>query len=293
MTKKYGDQKILTPHGDDVDIQSILSVQSERKFTEEPEREAEPTMLVIKFSPQTMLPTASELKAKFACFGPFDESALRILWGSATCQIVFMYKSNAQAAYDYAVESKTLFNSDVNYHLTHFDGSVMLMGQSFDDIQSFKGEPHHMSFQELPLKSDTEMKSLSKENSKCRSDVEKDAFLKGNTDINSIVCDYPEVDSSSVKVNVRAENCQVVLSEILCASSPASSSIQYKHKVGRLDETVEAINAKYSMDEGWKSHYQQNLSTSDLSLQLANLFQKCNEILGGIEGSQDQFSSQS
>ncbi|XP_055818300.1 PWWP domain-containing protein 1-like isoform X2 [Solanum dulcamara] len=293
MTKKYGDHKFLTPHGDDVNIQSTLLVQSEKKFTEEPERKAEPTMLVIKFSPQTMLPTASELKAKFACFGPFDESALHISWGSATCQIVFMYKSNAQAAYDYAVKSKTLFNSDVNYHLTDFDGSEKLVGETFDDIQSFKDEPHHMSFQELPLQSDTEMKLLSKENSKCRSDVE--AFLKGNTDTNSIVCDYTEVDTS-VKVNIGSENCQVVLSEILCSSSPLSSSIEYKHKVGSLDETVVAINAKYSMDEGWKSHYQQNLSainSSDLSLQLANLLHKCNEILGGIEGSQDQFSSES
>ncbi|KAJ8565987.1 hypothetical protein K7X08_008563 [Anisodus acutangulus] len=140
-----------------------------------------------------------------------------------------------------------------------------------------------MSFQELPLQSDTEMKSLPKEKSTCRSDVEEEAFLKGNTDSNS----YPEVD----EVNIGSEKCQVVLSEILCASSPVSSSIQYKHKVGGLDETVVAINAKYSMDEGWKSHYQQNLSaidSPDLSLQLASFFQKCNEILGGFEGSQDQ-----
>ncbi|KAH0725702.1 hypothetical protein KY284_001567 [Solanum tuberosum] len=293
MTKKYGDQTLLTLQGDDVDIQSTLSVESEKKFTEEPEWKAEPTMLVIKFSPQTMLPTASELKAKFGYFGPFDESALRISWGSATCQIVFLNKCNAQAAYDYAVQSRSLFNSDVNYHLIDFDGSEKLMGECFDDIQSFKSEPHHMSFQELPLQFDTEMKPLPKENSKCRSDIEEKAFLKSNTDTKSIVCDYPEVD---VKVNIDSENSPVVLSEILCASSPVSSSIQYKHKVGCLDETVVAINAKYSMDEGWKSHYQQNLSaisTSDLSLQLANLFQKCNEILGGIDESQNQFSNQS
>ncbi|KAK4737723.1 hypothetical protein R3W88_001420 [Solanum pinnatisectum] len=293
MTKKYGDQTLLTPQGDDVDIQSTLSVESEKKFTEEPEWKAEPTMLVINFSPQTMLPTASELKAKFAYFGPFDESALRISWGSATCQIVFLNKCNAQAAYDYAVQSRTLFNSDVKYHLTHFDGSEKLMGECFDDIQSFKSEPPHMSFQELPLLFDTEMKPLPKENSKCRSDVEEKAFLKGNTDTKSIVCDYPEVD---VKVNIDSENCPVVFSEILCASSPFSSSIQYKHKVGCLDETVVAINSKYSMDKGWKSHYQQNLSAiscSDLSLQLADLFQKCNEILGGIDESQNQFSNQS
>ncbi|XP_060197791.1 PWWP domain-containing protein 4-like isoform X2 [Lycium barbarum] len=243
LSKKYGDQKLLTPQeGDDVEIQSILSVQFEKKFTEESARKAEPTMLVIKFPPQTMLPTASELKAKFAYFGPFDESATRILGGSATCQIVFMYKSNAQAAHDYAVESRTLFNFDVNYHLTDFDGSEEFMGESFDDIRSFEGEPHHMSFQELPLQSDTDLKSFPKENSKCGEET-------------------------------------------------VSSSIQYKHEVASLDETVVAINAKYSMDEGWKSHYQQNLSAincSDLSLQLANLFQKCNEILGGIEGSQDQ-----
>ncbi|CAN4080152.1 unnamed protein product [Withania somnifera] len=120
--------------------------------------------------------------------------------------------------------------------------------------------------------------------------VEEEAILKGNADTNSIVCDYPEVD---VKVNTGLENCQVVLTEIL---GPVSSSIQYKHKVCILDETDVAINEKYSMDEGWKSHYQQNLSSinsSDLSLQLANLFQKCNEILGGIEESQDPSATNS
>ncbi|KAF3624680.1 putative F-box/LRR-repeat protein-like [Capsicum annuum] len=296
MTKKYGDRKPLTPQdGDDIDIdiQSTSSVQSEN-FIEEPERKAEPTMLVLKFSPQTMLPTASELKAKFAYFGPFDETALCISWVLAECRIVFMNKSNAQAAYDYAVQNRTLFNSDVNYHLKDFDGSEKLMKESFDDIQYLEGESHPKSFQELPLQFDTEMKSsLPQENSKCRSDLEEEAYLKDNTDANSIVCDYTEVD---VKVNGGSENSQVVLSEILCASSPVSSSIQYKHKVGSLDETVVAINAKYSMDERWKSHYQQYLSSvnsSDLSLQLANLFEKCNEILGGIEGSQEPFSSQS
>ncbi|XP_015080685.2 uncharacterized protein LOC107024257 [Solanum pennellii] len=274
-------------------IQSTLSVESEKKFTEELEWKAEPTMLVIKFSPQTMLPTASELKAKFGFFGPFDESALRISWGSATCQIVFLNKCNAQAAYDYAVQSRTLFNSDVNYHLVDFDGSEKLMGECFDDIQSFKSEPPHMSFQELPLQFDTEMKPLPKETPKWRSDVEEKAFLKGIKDTKSRVCDYPEVD---VKVNIDSESCPLVLSDILCPSSPVSSSIQYKHKVGCLDETVVSINSKYSIDEGWKSHYQQNLSaisTSDLSLQLADLFQKCNEILGGIDESQNQFSNQS
>ncbi|TMW83486.1 hypothetical protein EJD97_001575 [Solanum chilense] len=274
-------------------IQSTFSVESEKKFTEELEWKAEPTMLVIKFSPQTMLPTASELKAKFGFFGPFDESALRISWGSATCQIVFLNKCNAQAAYDYAVQSRTLFNSDVNYHLVDFVGSEKLMGECFDDIQSFKSEPPHMSFQELPLQFDTEMKPLPKENPKWRSDVEEKAFLKGIKDTKSRVCDYPEVD---VKVNIDSESCPLGLSDILCPSSPVSSSIQYKHKVGCLDETVVSINSKYSIDEEWKSHYQQNLSaisTSDLSLQLANLFQKCNEILGGIDESQNQFSNQS
>lgn len=75
-------------------------------------------MLTIKFPPQTMLPSVSEVKAKFACFGPLDEYSTRFLWKSSVYQLVFLYKSDAEAAYHHAIQNTTLFStSDVRYYL--------------------------------------------------------------------------------------------------------------------------------------------------------------------------------
>lgn len=81
-------------------------------------RKVDPTMLVLKFPPDTSLPSLNELKARFGRFGPIDQSGLRIFWKSLTCRVVFLYKSDAQAAYKYAMGNKSLFgNVNVKYQL--------------------------------------------------------------------------------------------------------------------------------------------------------------------------------
>ncbi|XP_061348477.1 PWWP domain-containing protein 1 [Gastrolobium bilobum] len=71
----------------------------------------DPTTLVIKFPPQTSLPSVAELKARFARFGPMDQSGFRIFWKSSTCRVVFLHKADAQAAYKYSVANQSLFGS--------------------------------------------------------------------------------------------------------------------------------------------------------------------------------------
>lgn len=79
---------------------------------------SEPTMLVMNFPRQSALPSVSELKAKFARFGPLHQSATLVSWESSQCQIVFKYKSDAEAAYVYAPQSSYLFgNVKVYYQL--------------------------------------------------------------------------------------------------------------------------------------------------------------------------------
>jgi DNA (cytosine-5)-methyltransferase 3A len=70
-----------------------------------------PTTLVIKFPPQTSLPSVAELKARFARFGPMDQSGFRIFWKSSTCRVVFLYKADAQAAYRFSAANPSLFGS--------------------------------------------------------------------------------------------------------------------------------------------------------------------------------------
>lgn len=89
-----------------------------KKKVEPPTKAIEPTMLVIKFPPKTSLPSVAELKARFARFGPIDQSGLRVFWTTSTCRVVFLRKNDAQVAYKYAVGNNSLFgNLAVRYFL--------------------------------------------------------------------------------------------------------------------------------------------------------------------------------
>lgn len=78
---------------------------------ERPAKPVEPTVLVIKFPPMTSLPSIAELKARFARFGPMDQSGLRVFWKSSTCRVVFLHKVDAQAAYKFAAANQSLFGN--------------------------------------------------------------------------------------------------------------------------------------------------------------------------------------
>ncbi|XP_028770852.1 uncharacterized protein LOC114728165 [Neltuma alba] len=96
-----------------------------KKKVESPPKAIEPTMLVIKFPPQTSLPSVAELKARFARFGPIDQSGLRVFWTTSTCRVVFLRKNDAQAAYKYAVGNNSLFgNVAVRCHLRKLGDSA-------------------------------------------------------------------------------------------------------------------------------------------------------------------------
>ncbi|CAK7340668.1 unnamed protein product [Dovyalis caffra] len=95
----------------------LVKPDSSKKM-EAPVRAIEPTMLVMKFPPETSLPSAAQLKARFARFGSIDQSAIRVFWKSSQCRVVFRRKLDAQAALKYAIGNKSLFgNVNVRYNL--------------------------------------------------------------------------------------------------------------------------------------------------------------------------------
>lgn len=81
--------------------------------------------LTIKFPPQTILPSFSEVKSKFTCFGPLDEYSTNFLWKSSTYQLAFQHKSDAEAAYRHAIQRNSLFStSGVRYFLQPSDPNL-------------------------------------------------------------------------------------------------------------------------------------------------------------------------
>ncbi|KAK7332990.1 hypothetical protein VNO80_29750 [Phaseolus coccineus] len=88
----------------------LVKLDSVKKVNS-PAKAVEPTMLMIKFPPETTLPSIPELKARFARFGPMDQSGFRQFWNSSTCRVVFLHKADAQAAYKYSGGNQSLFGS--------------------------------------------------------------------------------------------------------------------------------------------------------------------------------------
>ncbi|KAJ8619531.1 hypothetical protein MRB53_028060 [Persea americana] len=92
------------------------------KKPELPPSETKPTALVMKFPPKTTLPSAPQLKARFARFGPLDLSGIRVFWRSSTCKVVFKYNSDAQTAYNHALQNNSLFGQvRVRYYLRELE----------------------------------------------------------------------------------------------------------------------------------------------------------------------------
>ncbi|XP_061338038.1 PWWP domain-containing protein 1 [Gastrolobium bilobum] len=111
----------------------MVRSDSTRKV-ERPAKPVEPTILVIKFPPKTSLPSVAELKARFARFGPIDQSGLRVFWKTSTCRVVFLHKIDAQSAYKYAVANPSLFgNVGMRCYLREF-------GDSSSEVAKAKGE---------------------------------------------------------------------------------------------------------------------------------------------------------
>lgn len=145
------------------------------KKMEPPSKVAEPTMLVMKFPPKISLPSAAELKAKFARFGPMDQSGLRVFYKSSTCRVVFLYKSDAQAAFKFAASNNSFFgNVNVRCQLREMDGpEVPASGKGYgDDNSSDAPRAKDSAFMPSPALKQRQQQSLS------RSAIQPKSILK-------------------------------------------------------------------------------------------------------------------
>ncbi|KAK6159889.1 hypothetical protein DH2020_003270 [Rehmannia glutinosa] len=67
-------------------VPKVVKLESSKRMA------VSPTMLVMKFPAGAALPSGSELRAKFARFGPLDHTAMRIFWKTYTCRLVYLHK---------------------------------------------------------------------------------------------------------------------------------------------------------------------------------------------------------
>lgn len=91
-----------------------------------------PTFLIMKFPPRSTLPSVSNLKARFARFGPLDLLGTRVSWKNYSCRVLFRHKSDAQSAVDF-VQNNDLFGQvKVGYYLR--DQEISTPDQPFDPL---------------------------------------------------------------------------------------------------------------------------------------------------------------
>ncbi|XP_047980649.1 PWWP domain-containing protein 1-like [Salvia hispanica] len=115
---QYGDAKDSAPQ-----IRAVKQESSKRTAAGQMTRSATPTMLMMKFPADAALPSIPQLKAKFARFGPLDQSATRVFWKSYVCRLVYQHKIDAQAALKFAVGSSNLFGStNVRCYIREVEG---------------------------------------------------------------------------------------------------------------------------------------------------------------------------
>ncbi|CAL5400568.1 unnamed protein product [Camellia sinensis] len=119
--------------------------------TESTAKSPDPTMLVMKFPPETTLPSGSELKARLARFGPLDHSSTRIFWQSSTCRVVFIHRVDAEAAHRHLAGNNALFgNVNVRCHIRLLGASVVLESESKVQKEDAHIETRDSSFEQRP-----------------------------------------------------------------------------------------------------------------------------------------------
>lgn len=74
-------------------------------------------ILILEFPQGAVLPSSSELKAKFARFGSLDTSSICFSSDKSSCRMVFKNKPDAVTAYTHTVDNNLFANKMVSYSL--------------------------------------------------------------------------------------------------------------------------------------------------------------------------------
>lgn len=271
----------------------------------------EPTMLVMNFPCQSSLPSVSELKAKFARYGPLDHSATRVFWKASKCQVVFKRKSDAQEAYEHAQRSSSLFGTiKVCYQL-------QTLGSSAPELSKL-GNP---LVKEAPAKF-RKLTTLSNRNSSESKHQPKSCLKKPlGSEVRSTRC----VSSKTAHVEIilggdeSSGRGQLLIGSNIknvdddhpggISSSPsATSKVTYRKSLnGRhiplhpsirplnqmfnvldsyeVDRVIKACNLQYRQVDEARSNriYPSSIQSVDISHQMLNLLTRCNEIVNELK----------
>lgn len=273
LARIAGNQKLLELQGGELIATSPIKVEKDGEMgTNFLGSYAEPTMLVIMFPSQTMLPSISDLKDKFACFGPIDEASLSIFWKSSTCQIVYRYKTDAEAAYHYAIQKRNLFSSEVNYYLE---------APSIGATELYKlGESVNLPVEET------------------RKEILSQTSLSSGEFFSELKPTFQQLHLLPENI-LEVSNCPSVLSEHFLSCSednpkisqyqpPLSSPSAYQ-QIG-INPFDDAINKKHCQVEAMKNCSHQATTSANsvnVSHQLINLLTSCSDILGDLRHSSE------
>ncbi|XP_019418957.1 PREDICTED: uncharacterized protein LOC109329679 isoform X2 [Lupinus angustifolius] len=268
-----------------------------------PAKVVEPTMLVIKFPPQTSLPSVAELKARFVRFGPMDQSGFRVFWKSSTCRVVFLYRADALSAYKYSVASPSLFgNAGVRYFLRESEDStpeVSIAAKAREDngaaneTQRLKdpAAAHHLSRQPLPQPT-AQLKSCLK---KSTGDESGQSIVNGSNKGNPRVKFMLGGEESSSKVEPlimgnRNINVHLVTSQPpLLPTPPATTQLSKtpQHNLHNSELALAPRNTPNFINTTAKSTTTTTTSTSttvDISQQMISLLMRCNDVVNNLSG---------
>ncbi|KAH7573600.1 hypothetical protein JRO89_XS03G0178600 [Xanthoceras sorbifolium] len=256
--KKAGDEKLVKSLGRNERKTNVTALNKLTKYSSKksdtPTRATKPTMILMQFPRQSAMPS-----------------------------VVFKYKSDAMAAYSYAVESKSLFGSvKVEYCLqalevpaTQFPNPCKeIAGKALDEVSPFKpfstsdyAKPRPMAPRHQLLHPRVQPRSCLKK--QLSNELDSTDVVHGKTP-HLKVMNSNGGSSSYAAININAKNSPLLL------VPPNQKS--YVNENCKSDHLVEICNAHYLQLEARNNRVcttTTNTETIDISAQMLSLLMRC------------------
>ncbi|CAN0897138.1 PWWP domain-containing protein 1, partial [Linum grandiflorum] len=244
-------------------------------------RVVEPTMLVMKFPPQTSLPSPAELKARFARFGPLDQSATRVFWKSCTCRVVYRYKLDAEAAIRYATrKNSNLFgNLDVKYSLR----DIMADDANVVDRVPPLPPPYQQPVKSILKKSNGDEPGGNGNGSRGANRVK---FVLGGEEDNPNPNPNPAVKPPLMSINNASSSTATCSTTTTVGMDFNSKSFQNSNAPPLLPLPPQFAKLPMNPSSISSSSNSQpsSSSTVDVSGQMLSLLTKCSDVVAGVSG---------
>ncbi|KAK9070710.1 hypothetical protein SSX86_011112 [Deinandra increscens subsp. villosa] len=245
-----------------------------------------PTMLMIKFPQGGSLPSFSELKARFACYGPMDHSGTHIFWNTFSCQVVFKHRAHALAAYKFVVGSSSLFgNRGVKCRLE----KVGIVGSakpepsvkvSKEDRQQPEMEDRSPSM--IPSESTLELKSILKKSSGEEAAVNggrgRVKFTLGGEE-NQMKNNMQDKTSSHLTMDFSSKNFQKAVVDPRVVSGPPPPMRPMNHGTALLAPPLSPLRV---LSRPMSASLMTQKMDIDIAQQMLSLLTRCNDVVTNV-----------